>query len=257
MLPDDEPRIKRSIKPEIEERLPPDLDEEHYEIVGRVAPADGAAPGRRSKRHKKSRTYLTPQAYFYVCIALVAVLAVETIALGFFMAANGELQSTNRDLEIDNEDLKSRIKKLTRENKHPSKETPEGKEEPRIIEEPKDTSEDSEGGHNINQLLENFSKRFVVKIYSKPDASGQGKTVLISITIPDETVFEEFTINNEELFIMVTIEGNGSSIVLWERSPVSPGTPLDSERWITLDNPKLVIRIDYRGEQIVVKYNIE
>lgn len=232
MPSNDEPRIKRSVRPEIEERLPPHLDEEHYEIVHHEASRDRTGVGERSGRGHRQRGYLPTSAYFYVCIALVAILAVETIALGYIVTKKGELESEIEQLKEKNENL--------------------FKEGTKNEEESGDDSKFLEQGQKSKRSLEEFSEFFEVSLSNIIDNSGQVKTIEISITLPSEDNFRKFNINSEELSITIILKSSDLSEEIYSKTGFLPGEVIDVSFLLKSDQPWIEIVIHYKGERVEI-----
>ncbi|MGC1120517.1 MAG: hypothetical protein WBA22_05430 [Candidatus Methanofastidiosia archaeon] len=199
----EEPRIKKSTKPEIEERLPPHLDKEHYEItehgaLERRSPVSGE---RKNRKYRDSKRYLSFRIYFYLCIILLIGIMVETVAFGYFLTKSEDSLQIERDRNVKMADQLEQLKNEKKEADNAYKgELDDLRNEKNTLFKYLDNIRSSD--HLLGMLYCYFT--IEVKTVEEGDTP-------ISVTIepPGETDLENFGIKQEEVSIRITIEKNG------------------------------------------------
>ena len=197
MPSEDEPRIRKSVKPETEVRLPPHLDEDHFEIVEHRAPGryERDSGDKRRDGGYRQQKYAPARIYFYLCIVLLAVCAVEIIALGITVAGRQDLQNKYDDLQIRNQELQDKYDTLLRENAARGK----GNE----IESNIETSEmDQIDNEDLEVIYNYFDITLGGSLKGGPPTS-------ISITRPDQGILKNLGFDSKKLSIKVVLELNG------------------------------------------------
>lgn len=217
----DEPRIKKSLRPEIEERLPPHLDKEHYEIVHHEGLRDYTIPDESEEY--RPRREMVPRIYFHLCFVLLIVLVIETATFSYLLLESErdreqfwrELQSEKGEksnLKGELEKLNKRITELESENNILKSENVLSEEEDKNI-------SDLQHIRISPDKLEAFSRLF--KFICTFTDTGLGGNISISITCPEELYFNIFDIESENLSIMIKLEGSDLNKIIMEKTKVS------------------------------------
>lgn len=248
MPSEDEPRIRKSVKPETEVRLPPHLDEDHFEIVEHRAPGryERDSGDRRRDGGYRQQKYAPARIYFYLCIVLLAVCAVEIIALGITIADRQDLQDKYDNLQIENRDLQNKYDRLLGENAAGGK----GSE----IESNKETPEID---HIDYEDLEKIYSSFHITLV---EGLKGGPPTLISVARPDQETLKNLGFDSKKLFIKVVLELNGGfkRSILQETNVSNLGAR--SEFPIGEINEagvyEIVVEIMYTGEQPPLTYRV-
>lgn len=210
MKPDDEPRIKRTRKPQIEERLPPHLDEERYEIIGQPASDNVyAAPEEKRTRERKPKKYLAPRVYFYICVVLLIVVAIEAVMLGIAQSTVNTQKETINSLDNNIKGLGAEIEDREgsieqRENHITANEEKIAslEKENRKLKSQKDSADKHiEKIQNYPKTFEFLCRYFVFDL-DHNDAEG---TLYIQITYPDQTIFDFLLIDPEKVTISIEL----------------------------------------------------
>lgn len=245
MPSEDEPRIRKSVKPETEVRLPPHLDEDHFEIVEHRAPGryERDSGDRRRDGGYQQQKYAPARIYFYLCIVLLAVCAVEIIALGITITDRHKLVDSYEELQIRNQELQNKYDELLR-NAAPGK----GNE----IERNKEAPE-------IDHI--DFEDLKMIYSYFKIEHDGRdGTPTVISVTPPEEGILNGLGFDSKKLFIKVILKLNGdfnrfileeTSVSNWKAGPDFSIGKIDK-----IGEYEIVVEIMYMGQEPPLTYGV-